>query len=78
MYVCLCTGVTSDQIQEAINNGATNAAEITAATGAGSSCGSCLNTVIAMMLESQSRSLENVIETVSVQPGFALPILAAA
>lgn len=74
MYVCLCTGVTSDQIQEAINNGATNAAEITAATGAGSSCGSCLTTVIAMMLESQSTP----IETGSVQSGFALPILAAA
>jgi len=33
MYVCLCTGVTSDQIQEAINNGANSAAEITALTG---------------------------------------------
>jgi bacterioferritin-associated ferredoxin len=75
MYVCLCTGVTSDQIQEAINNGANSAAEITALTGAGSNCGSCLTTVIAMMLEAQPAK---EIEVSHVQTGFPLPILSAA
>lgn len=74
MYVCLCTGVTSDQIQEAINNGANSAAEITALTGAGSNCGSCLTTVIAMMLEAQPVA----IEISHVEPIFSLPILTAA
>lgn len=78
MYVCLCTGVTSEQIQEAINNGANSAAEITALTGAGSNCGSCLTTVIAMMLEAQPLAIETVIESSHVEPVFALPILTAA
>lgn len=74
MYVCLCTGVTSDQIQEAINNGAKSAAEITALTGAGSNCGSCLTTVISMMLEAQPVTIESS----HVEPVFSLPILTAA
>ncbi len=78
MYVCLCTGVTSDQIQEAINNGASNAAEITALTGAGSNCGSCLTTVIAMMLEARPMVIETAIESSHVEPVFSVPILTAA
>lgn len=80
MYVCLCTGVTSDQIQEAIRNGARTAAEITATTGAGSNCGSCLNTVIALMLKEVSVETGLVSEPLPVPSAgvFPLPMLSAA
>lgn len=79
MYVCLCTGVTSDQIQEAIGKGASSAAEITALTGAGSNCGSCLTTVVAMMLEAHATVVVQTVAHSPVQaPEFSLPILSAA
>lgn len=86
MYVCLCTGVTSAQIEEAITQGATTAAQITALTGAGSNCGSCLNTVVAMMLKSNADSQilvqqEEILLEVNLPaptPVFSLPMLSAA
>ena len=42
MYVCVCHGVTDHQIRRAADEGVRDAHELTMRTGAGSSCGSCL------------------------------------
>lgn len=77
MYVCLCTGVTSHQIEEAIRNGAKTAEEITMQTGAGSNCGSCLNSVVAMVVSAQEQAIVSNEVVVSIQT-VNLPILIAA
>lgn len=45
MYVCLCHGVTEDQILHAVDAGARCARSIAEKTAAGSGCGSCLERV---------------------------------
>jgi len=42
MYVCVCHGVTDHQIRRAAEEGVREVHELTMRTGAGSSCGSCL------------------------------------
>lgn len=42
MFVCHCRAVTDRQINAAIADGATTAAEVSRATGAGSVCGGCI------------------------------------
>ena len=49
MYVCICNGVTDSQIREAVANGCRSVAELTMRTGAGASCGTCLETAAAML-----------------------------
>jgi len=49
MYVCICNGVTDHQIREAVANGCRSLAELTMRTGAGASCGTCLETAAAML-----------------------------
>lgn len=43
MYVCICNGVTDNQIREAAIAGCDSVAELTMRTGCGSNCGSCLD-----------------------------------
>ena len=43
MYVCVCNGVTDRQIREAAENGCRSVAELTMRTGAGATCGTCLD-----------------------------------
>ncbi|HEX3286855.1 MAG TPA: (2Fe-2S)-binding protein [Mycobacterium sp.] len=45
MFVCLCTGVTSHVVDEAVANGAATSKEVAAACGAGAECGRCRRTV---------------------------------
>jgi bacterioferritin-associated ferredoxin len=45
MFVCLCTGVTSHAVSEAVSNGASTSKEVAAVCGAGSDCGRCKRTV---------------------------------
>ena len=42
MYVCICNGVTDHDIRDAANAGCRSLAELTMRTGAGATCGSCL------------------------------------
>ena len=42
MYVCICNGVTEQQVRDAADAGCASVAELTMRTGCGSSCGSCL------------------------------------
>lgn len=43
MYVCICNGVTTHDIRDAAEAGCRSVAELTMRTGAGSTCGSCLD-----------------------------------
>jgi len=45
MFVCLCTGVTSEVIEDLVANGAVSTNEIAQACGAGMECGRCRRTV---------------------------------
>ena len=59
MYVCICNGVTDHQIRQAADAGCQTMAELTMRTGAGSSCGSCIEMATALLRDSQGvRELE--------------------
>jgi bacterioferritin-associated ferredoxin len=45
MYVCMCNGVTSQAVAEAVANGADTTKKVAAATGAGDTCGRCKATI---------------------------------
>jgi bacterioferritin-associated ferredoxin len=49
MYVCLCTGVTERDIHEALEAGAASVEEVSYCTGAGTRCGTCRATLVAMV-----------------------------
>lgn len=49
MYVCLCMGVTSETVREAVANGAATSKQVEAACGAGNGCGRCKRTVRAII-----------------------------
>ena len=49
MFVCLCTGVTSEAITDLVANGAVSTKEIAQACGAGMECGRCRRTVRAII-----------------------------
>ena len=49
MFVCLCIGVTSHVVSEAVANGAATSKEVAAACGACSDCGRCRRTVRAII-----------------------------
>jgi len=54
MYVCLCLGVTDQEIRETIAEGASSLEEIMYCTGAGTRCGSCRNHIAGMVEEQQA------------------------
>ncbi|MGB5151584.1 MAG: (2Fe-2S)-binding protein, partial [Mycobacterium sp.] len=41
MFVCLCTGATTQAVHDAVTAGATTSRQIADACGAGSDCGRC-------------------------------------
>ena len=45
MFVCLCNGVTSQVVADAIAGGASTTNQIAAACGAGADCGRCRRTL---------------------------------
>jgi bacterioferritin-associated ferredoxin len=45
MYVCLCTGATSEVVRNAVVGGASTCRQVAAACGAGTDCGRCWRTV---------------------------------
>ncbi len=65
MYVCICNGITDRAIREAAERGARDFVDLSAMTGCGSSCGSCVEIATRILVEArQSRE-------------FPLPLLAA-
>src|SRR6266487_3125372 len=49
MYICLCLGVTTSTVQQAIDAGARSTKQVAAACGAGSVCGRCNHTIRTMI-----------------------------
>ncbi|PHV67987.1 (2Fe-2S)-binding protein [Williamsia muralis] len=49
MYVCLCQGVTSHVVEQAVADGARTSKEVAKACGAGHDCGRCRRTVRAII-----------------------------
>jgi bacterioferritin-associated ferredoxin len=55
MFVCLCTGVTSQVVTDLVASGASTSRQIADACGAGSDCGRCRRTVRAIIAASATR-----------------------
>ncbi len=49
MYVCLCLGITTEAVRDAIDDGASTSRQVAKACGAGSQCGRCRRTVRAII-----------------------------
>lgn len=49
MFVCLCNGVTSQVVAEAVEAGATTAKQVASVCGAGAECGRCRRNVRAII-----------------------------
>ncbi|CAG7631996.1 (2Fe-2S)-binding protein [Rhodococcus opacus] len=49
MYVCLCLGVTTRTVTEAVADGAATSKQVRAACGAGSGCNRCWPTIRAII-----------------------------
>lgn len=58
MYVCICNGVTDRDIRQAAEAGCRTVSELTMRTGAGATCGSCLE-MAAELLE-QARAVREL------------------
>ena len=68
MFVCICHGITDSTIREAAENGVTSVSELTMRTGAGSTCGSCMDMAADLLARHAP-----------AEPGFAeLPVQQAA
>jgi len=52
MFVCLCNGVTSQTVAEAVAAGASTTKDVARACGAGADCGRCRRTVQAILRSS--------------------------
>jgi bacterioferritin-associated ferredoxin len=55
MFVCLCTGVTSQVVAEVVAQGASTSKEVAKACGAGADCGRCRLTVRRMIATAAAR-----------------------
>ncbi|MGK2870627.1 MAG: (2Fe-2S)-binding protein [Mycobacterium sp.] len=49
MFVCLCNGITSHEVADAVDRGASTTKQVAAACGAGADCGRCRRTVRAII-----------------------------
>ncbi|MHA7652762.1 (2Fe-2S)-binding protein [Mycobacterium sp. ML4] len=58
MFVCLCNGVTSQQVADVVAAGASTTNQVAAACGAGTDCGRCRRTVRAI-IAAADRSAED-------------------
>ncbi len=55
MYVCICTGITEKQIQDAVNSrSSNNPKDILKTLGVGSDCGTCVEDAVKSVLEQHS------------------------
>ena len=54
MYVCICNGITQNDIRQAAAAGCRSVPELTMRTGCGSNCGSCLDSAALVLREAQA------------------------
>ena len=55
MFVCLCTGATSQCVADAVARGACTSKQVAEACGAGTDCGRCRHTVRAIIASEQAK-----------------------
>ena len=55
MYICICNGVTEQQVRDAADGGCASVAELTMRTGAGANCGSCIGLAAELLDEHRAR-----------------------
>jgi bacterioferritin-associated ferredoxin len=67
MYVCICNGVTDRDVRQAAEAGCKTVAELTMRTGAGATCGTCLDMAATLLEDARYRDTQ-----------FELPVLQAA
>ncbi|MDH7453829.1 bacterioferritin-associated ferredoxin [Luteimonas composti] len=53
MYVCICNGITDQDIRRAAEAGCGSMSELTMRTGAGACCGTCVETASALLEEAR-------------------------
>jgi bacterioferritin-associated ferredoxin len=53
MYVCICEGVTDDEVRWAVTCGARTIEDVGEACGAGTCCGSCHDEIDVLLLAAQ-------------------------
>jgi bacterioferritin-associated ferredoxin len=53
MFVCLCVGVTNQQVANAVHSGARTSKQVATACGAGSDCGRCRRTLRAIIASTE-------------------------
>jgi bacterioferritin-associated ferredoxin len=56
MYVCLCRGVTSQVVADAVAAGASTTKKVAKACGAGADCGRCRRTVQAIIKATEAQA----------------------
>lgn len=55
MFVCLCTGVTTQVVADLVDSGASTSKQIADACGAGADCGRCRRTVRAIIAAARTQ-----------------------
>ena len=73
MYVCVCNGVTDNEIRQAAAAGCSGLTELTMRTGCGACCGSCVEVAAALLADETRRIAEA--RQAAIVP---LPMVAAA
>ncbi|MFM9033936.1 MAG: bacterioferritin-associated ferredoxin [Mycobacterium sp.] len=68
MYVCLCSGVTSTTVAEAVACGASTCKQVAIACGAGLDCGRCLRSVKAILEAGSARAVSSAISRQDASP----------
>lgn len=58
MYVCICNGITENQVLEAIDQGARSVRDLNRELGVGSECGKC--TCVARKIVRQQQAVESL------------------
>lgn len=58
MFACICRAVTTDQVNAAIDSGASTVSAVARATRACTSCGMCRERIEGMLTQNQDRPLE--------------------
>ncbi|AXK72696.1 bacterioferritin [Lysobacter sp. TY2-98] len=66
MYVCICNGVTDRDIRQAAESGCRGMTELTMRTGAGASCGSCIEMATSILDETAAQLQPVPLEMLSV------------
>ncbi|PEG33193.1 hypothetical protein CQY20_32130 [Mycolicibacterium agri] len=57
MFVCLCTGATSEMVADVVATGAVTSKQVAAACGAGADCGRCRHTLRAIIAAGTTENL---------------------